>query len=814
MFLPTDGSSADPVSVVGRQEEAAVLDAALAQTAGGTLRGVVVEGVPGVGKTTLVRRFLARHPRVPRTVVSALPWEAGRPGALVERLAGGDWGAPDPATWGRRLARLWGDSAPGEKGEKDEKDGVGAGARVVVVDDAHAADPASLQAVVTAAAVSRGAAVLVVLVAAVGPEVTPRPAVRDALDRFAGARLRVAPLSPESTRLFAARIAGVDLPMPVARRLCRHTGGVPRHLDEILRDSPPGRWSDWQARLPVPTSVAQAVHAALAECAPPARSLVEAAAVLGDLPKLADAAALGAVGAPIDALDQAAAAGLLAAAQGHGLDVLTFPGRFTRGAVHAGLSPGRRHALHRGAAELASDDTERLRHLVEAAPLPDPTLAAELVELARRKADEGEWAVVAGALIDAGRISPVRAEREDRLIQAIDALAGAGLVAQAIDSLPEVEALPAGSRRDAVLAYLAVQRGRRAEASVYLESAWRMRGTDRGGAAVVCQRHVLASLADWDGDSLVRWAGRALEYAPAGAPAAVETRAIVGLGHAARGDLDAAFTAYRRATEESPSGPQHQRARMGHGWLLLAQDEPEAARRELEFAAANVRGAGSNRITLWALVWLARARFALGDWSGALQIVDQGELLLDATDLDLLRPLVHWTGAQVHALRGEFADAERHVELGQAAEHDYLVMTVPALTARAHVAEARSDYEAVARHLAPLARRRDRGGLDEPGFLAVARPVRERAGGDGPARGGRGVPRAPRGDGAPPRAPLGGGPARVRPRAAARRPRRPGRRDRGVRRGPCSGRGGAAALRQGAHRLRPRPHPAPGGPSP
>ncbi len=43
-------------------------------------------------------------------------------------------------------------------------------------------------------------------------------------------------------------------------------------------------------------------------------------------------------------------------------------------------------------------------------------------------------------------------------------------------------------------------------------------------------------------------------------------------------------------------------------------------------------------------------------------------------------------------------------------------MTVPALLARAHVAEATSDYAAVVRHLAPLAARTSRGGLDEPGF--------------------------------------------------------------------------------------------------
>jgi DNA-binding CsgD family transcriptional regulator len=694
-------------AVVGRAAESEQLDALLGDALAGRLRVVLVEGVPGVGKTTLLGGFLGRHPGVAAVRAAAYPWECGTPGSLADRLAAASGGTlPDavgPTGWGRALADRWRARAADAP-------------LVVLVDDVHAGDPPSVQAVVSAVAHLPDLPLFLVLSARSGPEARVHPAVRDALDRLPADRLRVPPLLPEQTRLLAARTTGIDLPPPVARRLCAHTAGVPRHLLEILRDSPPVHWSDWQTRLPAPTSVRQRVEAALDSCSPATRALVEAATVLGNAPTLAEAAALGDVTEPVGALDEAYEAALLAPGAGHGLDTLAFPGRFVRGAVYATLRPARRHELHRRAAERAPDETERLRHLVEATPLPDPELATQLLALARRKADEGAWAVVAGALIDAGRISPSRADREDRLIQAVDALAGAGLLGQAVDALPDVEALPAGARRDAVLAYVAIQRGRRAEATSYLDSAWRGRGADRDAAALVCQRQVLHALADWDGDRLVRWAGRGIAHAEPGAPAAVETRAIVGLGHAARGELDEAFTAYRRAIDENPAGPQHQRARMGLGWLLLACDEPEAARRELEYAGSGRRHAGSHRIALWALAWLARARFALGDWSGALQNVDQAQLLLDATDLDLLRPLVHWTGAQVHALRGEPDAAARHLELGAAAEHDYTVMTVPAILARVHLAEAASDYTAVVRHLAPLVTRAPRGGLDEPGF--------------------------------------------------------------------------------------------------
>jgi DNA-binding CsgD family transcriptional regulator len=699
----------DDAHLVGHDAELERLESLMQRASTGEPCVVVVRGVPGVGKTTLLRRFLVRHPGTAVSTAAGLAWEADRSGAFARRLAASDpepvllAPAGDPGAWGEELAARWTRRAVREL-------------LLVAVDDAHAMDPASARAIASAVARVRDARVLVLLMDRIGPGATVHPDTRDVLDRIPAARVLVPPLDPDQTRLLAARIAGIDLPVPVARRLCEHAGGVTRHLVEILRDTPPIRWSDWQTRLPAPTSVQKQVHAALDGCSSATRALVEAAAVLGNTPNLAEAAALSSVADPISALDEAATAGLLVPAAGHGLDTLTFPGRFVRGAVHAALAPSRRHELHRRAADVVTDETERLRHRVEANPLPDPELAGELLDLARRKADDGAWAVVAGALIDAGRISPNRTDREDRLIQAVDALAGAGLLGQAVDALPDVEALPTGPRRDAVLAYVAVQRGRRAEAAAYLDSAWRHRGPDRGAAAVVCQRHVLHALAEWDGDELVRWAGRAIEHAEPSAPAAVETRAVVGLGHAARGELEKAFTAYRRAIDESPSGPQHQRARMGLGWLLLAQDEPEAARRELEYAVSNVGNTGSNRISLWALAWLARTRFALGDWSGALQSVDQAQILLGATDLDLLRPLVHWTGAQVHALRGERRAAESHQALGGAADHDYTVMAVPALLGRAHLAEAASDYEAVVRHLAPLATRRPRGGLDEPGF--------------------------------------------------------------------------------------------------
>jgi AAA ATPase domain len=448
----------DDVSLAGISAALTRLDALLDRACGGEVTVAVLEGPAGIGKSALLRRFRERHPDVRTAVVNGLPWERSCAGALLERLLVADdtdtWPdmaprgsiAADPAATGAALAHRW------TKAAREKP-------LVVAVDDAQHADAASLQAVVSAVARLREAQFLLLLARGTGADAGGDAEVADVLDRLPAAHVRVLPLTPEQVRLVAARAAAVDLPLPVARRLCEHTAGTPRHLLEILRDTPPARWSEWQTRLPVPASVQSRVQASLDGCAASCRALVEAAAVLGPAPVLAEAAVLGDVADPVAALDEACAAGLLRPAVGHGLDVLTFPGPFAREAVHATLTPAHRHGLHLRAAEVVIDEIEQLRHRVEAAPLPDPVLADALVALARRKADDGAWAVVASALIDASRISPTRADREDRLIQAVDALAGAGLLGQAVDALPDVEALRPGPRRDAVLAYVAIQRG-------------------------------------------------------------------------------------------------------------------------------------------------------------------------------------------------------------------------------------------------------------------------------------------------------------------------------------------------------------------
>src|SRR5690349_22369594 len=102
------GNGVEPAHVVGQEAESGRLDAALAEAVAGTPVVVVLEGVPGIGKTTLLRRFLARRPALATVQAEGLAWEAGRPGALVRRLGGLPSGGPvDPGARGEALAACW-----------------------------------------------------------------------------------------------------------------------------------------------------------------------------------------------------------------------------------------------------------------------------------------------------------------------------------------------------------------------------------------------------------------------------------------------------------------------------------------------------------------------------------------------------------------------------------------------------------------------------------------------------------------------------------------------------------------------------------
>ena len=191
---------------------------------------------------------------------------------------------------------------------------------------------------------------------------------------------------------------------------------------------------------------------------------------------------------------------------------------------------------------------------------------------------------------------------------------------------------------------------------------------------------------------------------------------MVGLGLGASGASEQATLLYSQLSNDDEVGAQSQRIRLGKGWLQLALDEPELARDELTIAVPTAYNYGSLRIALWAQGWKARAEFTLGSWDDALRTVERAIVDQEGSQIELVRPLLHWTAAQVFALRGELEQASAHVALSSATAENYPVMQIPACMAGAQLAEVQADYAGVVRAFAPLLGLDRAHGIDEPGF--------------------------------------------------------------------------------------------------
>lgn len=692
----TDAETA-PV-LVGRDAELIDLQQRLLQVGELGPGLVVVTGARGSGASALLRTLAAVHLADGGRVLRArgVPWETDLAYGVLSQLLGAPVTETDGLSAANRLVDVL-DQLPG------------VGPVLVVVDDASDADVVSLQALSTAVRHRPDAQALVVLAAS--SSVWAASAVLDRMDE----RIVLAPLDADAVQELAAS-RGTALHPTLADRLCRFTGGRPGPVLALLAELSADFWADYDPTFPAPAGLAADVAVRLAGLSAPQRALAVAVAVLGPGP-VSLAAALADVADPLPAIDELVAAGLVTMSERLGLVLVRPSDAMTAAAVLGSLGSAGLAEVHRAAAVLVEDPVARLGHLVAATPLPDSGLAGELDDLAGERARTGEWAAVAELLASAARLTSDAILREDRLSRAFDALVGSGDTLGAAAAVAEVESLRETPLRNAALGYLAIVRGRAAEAEGRLGRAWDLVNAERDPdiAALICHRWVLHSLARCRGQDLVDWADRALGLAPAGSPAAVETAAIRGLGVAGTGRGSEALADYARLADEVGHGAQAQRVAMGRGWLALSLDEVDEARETLSSATSTDFLGGSTRISLWAHAWLARAQFVSGEWDDALRTAEQGRLLAERTGMRLIEPLLAWTQAQVHALRGDWSKADVAVRDAEAGPRDYELMRVAAGLARASVAEARADYAGVLRALEPFRQPWAGGSIDEPG---------------------------------------------------------------------------------------------------
>ncbi|GGV34835.1 helix-turn-helix transcriptional regulator [Streptomyces spectabilis] len=715
------------IAFCGRAPELAALRADFAAAVAGTPRLVLLEGPGGIGKTTLVRRFLDTVDDGTCVLhASGEENESALPCGVLAQLVGQS-PLPVPDTLAGLLVRtpqsLHANLPPLSAGfglidllsEVQSK-----GPVVLVVDDAHWADPESLNALTFALRRLRHDRVLAV-VALRDPHVPELPeGLRRLLTDARTRRLALDGLSPDELAALSDRLGVARLPHSASLRLHTHTHGNPLHARALLDQVPSAVLLDVTTPLPAPRSYAMLVLANLAGCGTQAQRLVQAVSVLGLSCRLQVAARLAKVAQPLPALERAVKAGLLRETHGGAsAPQICFPHPLVHAAVYQDIGPAQRAALHTRAAALVADEYSKLRHRVLAATGPDEQLAAALAACARREAATGQWAVAGTHLRHASRVATSSRERDRLAVEAVEALLLDGRVQEAAElatGLPE-SADPA--LRGYVRGYVARVQGRTQAAWTLLVDAWEQCDQEREPALAARAAEQLSYAAVMCGQaaSAARWAERAQRLSTAQGPSRMlRFNHLIALGLSGRAKEGIALAADLPDPMIVPLKSTD--LLLARGELRLWSDDLHGARHDLRGAVANCR-ATTVPLRLLSTSALAQTLHRLGEWDEALIHAESAASIADDADQWWLKPVTHGVAAQILAARGAFGRAAEHLRTAGEGPGgaETPVAYAYGVCAQGHCADARGEPRAVVEALRPLLGFAEQDGVNEPGVV-------------------------------------------------------------------------------------------------
>jgi ATP/maltotriose-dependent transcriptional regulator MalT len=692
--MPTD----DPF--VGRADELALLNAEMQRVTGGEPRLVWLTGEAGIGKTSLVRRFVGGLSGVRVLWAGGDENETDLPYGVVNQLLT-DLPASEP---GSGLA-LRPDADPLAVGA-DLLSELGtlqtSGPVLVVIDDAQWADHRSAQAVVFVARRLRSDQVMILLSSrsdAPDPrQLWERALAQSQLTR----RLSLGGLTAEDLRRLSSSIDGVLLSPAASRRLHEHTGGHPLYARALLEELPAEALMEASAALPAPHSMSFLVLVRLAKLSPPAQDLVLAAAVLGSRCALSDAVRVAEVADPVAALDEAVRAGLLIdGPPGHPRDV-AFPHVLVRAAIYADLSPARRHALHRRAGEVLGG-VPSLHHRVAAAIGPDAELAGELDTLAEQELSQLNWSAAADHLLAAADLSETAEQKGRRMARAVAAMIADGDVARAARHERSVRATLPSAPRSRVLGQIALLTGRLSAARRELSVARQLEtsdGAQTADQAAVASYLGLLSMVEGDVEQAVELCLDALLAGPPAEVAAL-ARFTLMLSLAAQGRQQDFLGLIEAATVAGflPTNLFERQALQGMLALWSGQERSAAAN-----LSAVLRDAPPGLLLQGRLMLqtgLAEALYRIGDWDGAASQAELAISIAEDAGIQLGLGMTYGVASYVSAGRGLWELAESQVAIASSSAEmlPWWGSRAYAAVARATLAQARGDYPAMQRAL-------------------------------------------------------------------------------------------------------------------
>ncbi|AWH91708.1 helix-turn-helix transcriptional regulator [Dietzia lutea] len=717
---------AHPVPRYGHHRAADRLHAIHGAVAGKRSSIVLVTAADGGGKSHLVDSVVSELSGVTSVLVRALPWEKDARWVVAARVL-------------ERLPRP--DAEPSRRPGPEEAEPAGdrvlvdalAGAlvsagpgAVVVVDDAEYADPASLRVLASALEAAGGASVMLVLT--LGNPAQGQSA--ELCSELARETVRLGALDQSEIRTLVATRTGREPSAAAARRLLDYTGGEAGAVATVADQAPDSWWNAPFSVPPLPASVEREIAALLDGMDPDHRAVIEAAAVLSPPVTYEELSALLAARSRITvspaligaALDVAHAADLARVDLTPGAASVRFRSPLLRTAVLRGVPPSellRLHTLAAHVADEAGDLDDALDHRASASIGPDPELSETLRARALMHARAGRWSSAGHAYLTAAALNPDEERARDLQIDGVDALINAGRISEARSLAQSLERARSDARRDAVLGSLALHVGHAGEAQVLLERALAARADGTTGAptanpVTLAQKFVVHSLCEWRPARIRHWAGVVTGSGRPDQPEVEEARAIEMLGRAIEGAPDTAPAIEDRLAGLAPAVAQ--RFEMASGWIALARDDLESARRHLGSAVPTADVSGSARISIWAQAWLARTLLLRGEWDDALRVVDTAARRVDDLELDLLAPVVHWPGAVIRSMRGDHLGAAAHLRNLTTSADAYPVQVIPSAMARIQVAASTGDYTSVRLAAEPLVALAAELDIEQPGY--------------------------------------------------------------------------------------------------
>ena len=449
------------VEVVGRDAELSVVAAFVDATRDGPA-ALVLEGEPGIGKSTLWRAGVDRARERGLRVLAARPAEAERGlahaglGDLLEGVA--DDVLPSlsvPRKRALKVALLR--DAPTEPVDERAlavalRDALellaDTGPILVAIDDVQWLDGPTSSALAFALRRLDSARVLVLLTKRL---VDGAVQVEHELERAVGVarsgRLPVGPLSVGALHRVLRDRLDRSFPRQTLLRIHAWSEGNPFFALEVARAL--GDDVDPLAPLPVPETLDELLNARIAQLPAATRDALAFASALGT----ASESVLRRAGVDPGALEPAAAAHLIERADG----VVRLSHPLLSSVLYPATGEGRR-GLHARIAAVVDDPVQRARHVALSRDEPDGLVAAELERAAGIARDRGAAAVAAELVEHALRLTPPGAldERRRRALEAARAhlLAGEWTHARALAGAV-VAGLETGARRAEALVLLA-----------------------------------------------------------------------------------------------------------------------------------------------------------------------------------------------------------------------------------------------------------------------------------------------------------------------------------------------------------------------